>query len=54
MIRASEYYRNLLKSDVKKITPTQEKPDLLKGLEMLYPNQNEQNEQKSIKLLIKF
>jgi len=47
MIRASDYYRNLLKSEVKKTNPTIEKPDLLKGLEMLYSNNTNTNEEKS-------
>lgn len=42
MIRATEYYRNLLRSEAKKTELTYEKPDLVKGLEMLN-SKEEQN-----------
>jgi hypothetical protein len=42
LIRATEYYRNLLKSEVKKTEMTMEKPDLINGLEMLNPKSIDQ------------
>jgi len=46
LIRASEYYRNLLKSEVRKTELTMEKPDLISGLEVL------NNDQKSNSFLL--
>lgn len=43
-IRASEYYRQMLKSEVRKTKLTYEKPDNVKGLEILNPKFNEQGD----------
>ena len=42
LIRATEYYRNLIKSEVKKTEMIMEKPDLINGLEMLNPKSIDQ------------
>ena len=43
MIRATDYYRNLLKSEAKKTDLNYEKPDLVNGLEILNSKSNDKN-----------